>query len=100
MGRRNADIVGPVCEQEIVFLRNWPMENVKAGDVVGDLDGRRVWNVASVELQRAMQTGGSDGKRGSGRDYSETRIDEGSRASTLWRNFYASPHFNLLRKIS
>jgi len=32
--RDTADIVGPVCETGDCFLRNWPRENVKPGDVV------------------------------------------------------------------
>jgi diaminopimelate decarboxylase len=32
--RRRADIVGPVCESGDCFLRDWPMEDVKAGDTL------------------------------------------------------------------
>jgi diaminopimelate decarboxylase len=32
--RRRADIVGPVCESGDCFLRDWPIEDVKAGDTL------------------------------------------------------------------
>jgi len=33
-GQQRADVVGPVCETGDCFLRDWPLGNVKAGDVL------------------------------------------------------------------
>jgi len=45
--RDTADIVGPVCETGDCFLRNWPMENVKAGDVVA------IWTAGAYGMSLA-----------------------------------------------
>jgi diaminopimelate decarboxylase len=33
-GRKRVDIVGPVCETGDCFLRDWPLGNVQAGDLL------------------------------------------------------------------
>src|SRR6267378_1668798 len=45
--RETADIVGPVCETGDCFLRNWPMEDVKAGDVVA------IWTAGAYGMSLA-----------------------------------------------
>src|SRR5882724_5615189 len=45
--REPADVVGPVCETGDCFLRNWPMEEVKAGDVVA------IWTAGAYGMSLA-----------------------------------------------
>ena len=45
--REPADIVGPVCETGDCFLRDWPMEEVKAGDVVA------IWTAGAYGMSLA-----------------------------------------------
>ncbi len=73
----------------------------------GDLGGRRVWNVPDVELQRAMSSRGSTGRRKSVPCDSAPRNAAGpyarsDRSPNPSHRYcgYTSPHFSLLRKIS
>jgi diaminopimelate decarboxylase len=45
--RDAADVVGPVCETGDCFLRNWPMEEVRAGDVVA------IWTAGAYGMSLA-----------------------------------------------
>jgi diaminopimelate decarboxylase len=45
--REPADVVGPVCETGDCFLRNWPIEEVKAGDVVA------IWTAGAYGMSLA-----------------------------------------------
>ena len=47
VAREPADIVGPVCETGDCFLRNWPIDEVKAGDVVA------IWTAGAYGMSQA-----------------------------------------------
>jgi diaminopimelate decarboxylase len=47
MGNARVDIVGPVCETGDCFLRNWPLGNVKPGDVLA------IWTAGAYGMSLA-----------------------------------------------
>lgn len=46
-GRRRVDIVGPVCETGDCFLRDWPLGEVKAGDLLA------IWTAGAYGMSQA-----------------------------------------------
>ena len=46
-GRKRVDIVGPVCETGDCFLRNWPLGEVKPGDLLA------IWAVGAYGMSQA-----------------------------------------------
>jgi diaminopimelate decarboxylase len=46
-GRRRVDIVGPVCETGDCFLRDWPLGDVKAGDLLA------IWVAGAYGMSQA-----------------------------------------------
>jgi diaminopimelate decarboxylase len=51
-GRHRADVVGPVCETGDSFLQNYPIGNVRAGDVVA------IWAVGAYGMVQASNYNG------------------------------------------
>src|SRR5258708_8640045 len=49
VAREPADIVGPVCETGDCFLRNWPIDEVKAGDVLA------IWTAGAKNSLRSEE---------------------------------------------
>src|SRR5215469_3725849 len=47
IGDTRADVVGPVCETGDCFLRDWPLGNVKAGDVLA------IWTAGAYGMSQA-----------------------------------------------
>jgi diaminopimelate decarboxylase len=45
--RRRVDIVGPVCETGDCFLRDWPLEEVKTGDLLA------IWATGAYGMSQA-----------------------------------------------
>jgi len=46
-GRKRVDIVGPVCETGDCFLRDWPLGEVKAGDLLS------IWVAGAYGMSQA-----------------------------------------------
>jgi diaminopimelate decarboxylase len=48
--RRRADIVGPVCESGDCFLRDWPIEDVQAGDTLA------IWTAGAYGMSQTSNS--------------------------------------------
>jgi diaminopimelate decarboxylase len=105
--RQCVDIVGPICETGDCFLHDWLLTNVKAGDLLA------IWATGAYGMAQASNYNARcrpaevlvQGKRFRLIRRRETWSDL-LRTDVLANNLprqshsYASPHFNLFRKIS